>query len=1208
MRSVDIMRLEFRAGDAFRTAIELLLLICLLASCGERCLGGSNYDQAWSIQQTADGGYVVAGYTYSNDSNLRGFSDHWTVKLNPSGNMEWQKRPGGTAHDEAYGARQTADGMYAVADRTNSSYGNVSGNHSPADPWIVKPGEINCTIAAPDMVCSGSIGNLASTAESGDTYAWSITNGAITSESNAESISFTAGGSGTTRLTLIVTKKGVWNKCHKDIAIKPLPDCSWSSNAPVCNGTPVQFSGPTGMDSYRWEFGDGQVSSSQGANHLYSAPGTYAVNLTVTNGGCLKTCAGKVEVTALDCSWSSNSPVCNGTAVQFTGPSAMDSYQWDFGDGQVSSSQGANHLYSAPGTYAVNITAAKGGCSKECTKDISVLSGPDCTIAAPDAVCSGSKGNATSTATSGATYAWSITNGELTSASDAQSIAFTAGASGSTRLKVKVTSAGGCSKECPKDISVLSGPDCSWSSNAPVCNGTPVQIIAPSAMDSYQWEFGDGQISSSQGASHLYSGPGTYTVNLTAAKGGCSKECTRDISILPVPDCTITAPDSVCSGLKGNAASTATSGASYAWSITNGEITSASSAQSIAFTAGASGSTRLKVKVTSAGGCSKECTRDISITPGPDCSWTSSASVCNGTAAQFSGPAGMDAYRWEFGDGQISSSQGASHLFSGPGTYAVNLTVSKGGCTKERTRDISILPGPEFNITAPDAICSGLKDNAASTTTSGAAYAWSIANGEITSPSDHQSINFTVGASGTTRLKVTVTSAAGCTKEATKDITITPGPDCSWTSNAPVCNGTAVQFSGPAGMDAYLWDFGDGSGIQSEDPVHLYPGSGTYAVSLTVTKCGSLKSCRGTVEVTAIDCSWTSSAPVCNGTAVQFSGPAGMATYQWDFGDGQISSSQGASHLYRAPGTYAVNLVVTTTCGSLKTCPGTVVVKPQLDCRWESSSPVCNGTPVQFSAPSGMDAYQWDFGDGAVSSAKDPSHLYPRSGTYAVNLTAAKGGCSKTCPGTVEVMALDCSWTSSAPVCNGTAVQFSGPAGMATYQWDFGDGAVSSSQGASHLYSAPGTYAVNLRSGKGGCSKDCTKDIFILPGHDCTITAPAAVCSGSKGNAASAAAGATYAWSISNGEISSASDAQSISFTAGTSGTIRLTVNVTKKGSWSECYKDIAIKPKPDSSLTSDLPVGDKPAQQPSERESHQSNFGDGQISSPKRKVRIYPG
>lgn len=72
MRSVDIMLVEFREGDAFRTAFDLLLLICLLAPCGQKCLGESNYDQAWSIQQTADGGYMVTGYTYSNDSNLGG--------------------------------------------------------------------------------------------------------------------------------------------------------------------------------------------------------------------------------------------------------------------------------------------------------------------------------------------------------------------------------------------------------------------------------------------------------------------------------------------------------------------------------------------------------------------------------------------------------------------------------------------------------------------------------------------------------------------------------------------------------------------------------------------------------------------------------------------------------------------------------------------------------------------------------------------------------------------------------------------------------------------------------------------------------------------------------------------------------------------------------------------------------------------------------
>ena len=592
------MRLEFRAGDAFRTAIELLLLICLLASCGQKCLGGSNHDEAWSIQQTADGGYVVAGYTYSNNSDMsgnHGFSDRWRVLLNPSGNMEWQKRPGGTPYDEAYSVRQTADGVYVVTGRTTSNYGNVSDNNSSVDPWIIKQGEIDCIIAAPDTACCGSAGNVASTAESGDTYAWSITNGAITSESNAKSISFTAGTSGTTRLTLIVTKKGSWNECHKDIGIKPMPGCSWSSNAPVCNGTPVQFSGPIGMDSYQWDFGDGQASSSKDPAHLYLAPGTYAVTLQVTSGGCSKDCTEDISITPLpDCSWTSNAPVCNGTPVQFTGPTGMDSYMWDFGDGFACGAKNPVYLYHAPGTYTVTLRAAIGGCSKSCAGKVEVTA-LDCRWTSSSPVCNG-----TAVQFSGPTgmdaYQWAFGDGQV-SPSKAPVHLYSAPGT----YTVNLTAAKGrCTKTCPGIVEVRPMPDCSWTSSAPVCSGTPVQFTGPSGMDSYNWDFGDGAVSSAQGASHLYSAPGTYTVNLTAAKGSCSKSCAG------------------------------------------------------------------KVEITA-----------------PDCSWTSNSPVCNGTSVQFSGPAGMDVYQWEFGDGAVSSVQGPSHLYSAPGTYTVNLTADQGRLLKE---------------------------------------------------------------------------------------------------------------------------------------------------------------------------------------------------------------------------------------------------------------------------------------------------------------------------------------------------------------------------------------------------------------------------------------------------------------------------------------------------------------------------------------------
>jgi hypothetical protein len=106
-----------------------------------RCLGGSGYEEAWGVQQTVDRGYILAGYTYSNDGDVsgnHGQDDFWVVKLDGSGNMVWQRCLGGSSWDEAHSILQTADGGYIVAGLTLSNDGNVSGNHGGADYWVVK--------------------------------------------------------------------------------------------------------------------------------------------------------------------------------------------------------------------------------------------------------------------------------------------------------------------------------------------------------------------------------------------------------------------------------------------------------------------------------------------------------------------------------------------------------------------------------------------------------------------------------------------------------------------------------------------------------------------------------------------------------------------------------------------------------------------------------------------------------------------------------------------------------------------------------------------------------------------------------------------------------------------------------------------------------------------------------------------------------------
>ncbi|MCS6917216.1 MAG: hypothetical protein NZM08_06005, partial [Chitinophagales bacterium] len=107
----------------------------------QQCLGGSKQDFAHSIQQTADGGYVVAGYTNSNNGDVsgnHGSNDFWVVKLDGSGNIQWQKCLGGTGDDVARSIQQTADGGYVVAGYTYSNNGDVSGNHGSNDFWVVK--------------------------------------------------------------------------------------------------------------------------------------------------------------------------------------------------------------------------------------------------------------------------------------------------------------------------------------------------------------------------------------------------------------------------------------------------------------------------------------------------------------------------------------------------------------------------------------------------------------------------------------------------------------------------------------------------------------------------------------------------------------------------------------------------------------------------------------------------------------------------------------------------------------------------------------------------------------------------------------------------------------------------------------------------------------------------------------------------------------
>jgi len=85
--------------------------------------GGTNVDEAYSVQQTSDGGYIVAGTTRSFGA---GNYDIFLIKTNASGNVQWAKTYGGTVYEEARSVQQTSDGGYIVTGITNSfGVGNI---------------------------------------------------------------------------------------------------------------------------------------------------------------------------------------------------------------------------------------------------------------------------------------------------------------------------------------------------------------------------------------------------------------------------------------------------------------------------------------------------------------------------------------------------------------------------------------------------------------------------------------------------------------------------------------------------------------------------------------------------------------------------------------------------------------------------------------------------------------------------------------------------------------------------------------------------------------------------------------------------------------------------------------------------------------------------------------------------------------------------
>lgn len=239
-----------------------------------------------------------------------------------------------------------------------------------------------------------------------------------------------------------------------------------------------------------------------------------------------------------------------------------------------------------------------------------------------------------------------------------------------------------------------------------------------------------------------------------------------------------------------------------------------------------------------------------------------------------------------------------------------------------------------------------------------------------------------------------------------------------------------------------------------------------------------------------------------------------IISYNWDFGDGNVSTEANPSHIYLDSGDSVTICLNITTSGGCTSgyCEMLVVGWVPENCETafsvetlESQPPVYKFIPVE---PEGEATYWWDFGDGTYSDEKTPLHKYEFSGNYTVCLGVgtAKGCYASICQNLQAVgMSNECKayWVAYGSIgtdplredsLSGPLDQIFGFQDMSrgfidSWHWTFGDGTTSDQQNPVHGYASPGVYRVCLEiSTTDGCEDTHCDSIFFDQVPYCSLT------------------------------------------------------------------------------------------------------------------------
>ncbi|MGD1958489.1 MAG: PKD domain-containing protein [Fulvivirga sp.] len=850
----------------------------------------------------------------------------------------------------------------------------------------------------------------------------------------------------------------------------------------VCENGLVTFKNTSNLaTSYLWDFGDGKSSEDFSPQHAYVNGGDYTVtliafnNLNCSNVKIVNQAVKVTEIDNLDFDSDKYNSCNEGSKFNFTGPSALASWKWHFGDGNTSTEQNPSYSYTSPGKYSVSLLVTdENGCTAELEKNnfIEIFEIPKINAILPDLpVCINNQSTFENTTTATLGAEWVFSDGYR---ANGNTISRTFPSVGVYSVTLIVTSNDGCSnqKKYTDAIKIVdaSRPNIHISSvegcvpfHVEMSNNTPDLIESI-------WEI-DGNLYNSQNITHTFERAGKYGIKVVSRHMNDCESITAYDSIITVhksETLILVSEFSGCSPFTTNFGLSNSAISRVAWDFGNGQ-TSDELNPTVSFNQ--PGSYMVTAELVDEFGCTQaiELNGNIEVLSN-QISYTTPSPIktCAAVNVFFDGGMGRDFWIWDFGDGSTATGLNATHFYEAPGNYTVSLTTNNNsGCTATIPTYNQIIVNEvvsDFQAELSEHLSCPYYAVQFTNRSSGMdSVLWDFGDGVA---SNLQNPSHVFEGPSQFSVKLTVWDENGCYSSSTQIISppsmcispiegINPPYDYYYRELSYCTTPALVEFANPVPMAIeWEWFFDDGTSSNEQNPRHIFTDEGSYLVDMMyMLPDGTQDTLQDftLVKIKAPEIDFTHDlSAICAGTEVSYRHQSKeVESIKWDFGDGEVSYLESPTKIYTTAGVYQVRLSVSDSSGcQVQTVKNVIIGNPYVQFDYNPTS--CSGDTLSvIHNIEGYNTYEWDFGDGQASSQLYPDHTYSERGKYLVNLTAMDTeGCSKVfnLPDSVVVHKPIAGFEAhkDAIHCNLQEVSFVNTStGSEQYRWNFGNGTTS---------------------------------------------------------------------------------------------------------------------------------------------------------------------